>query len=232
MPATTAAPRAPRKTVSSAGRLVLLPRVQTARRVWELSDFATTSASPEPPDVDGQHFWTRAEYYRLYDAGVLGEARIELLEGVIYHKIPKYEPHNFSVAQIAAMLRHIFGDEFVRQESPVAVDDQNDPEPDVSVTTKPRAEFVHTGAPTPSDVALVVEVADTSLPRDLGKKARIYARAGIAECWVVDLNGRRLVVHRSPSATGYASVLTLADTESTNLLAVPEQTLTVAEMLP
>ena len=67
--------------------------------------------------------------------------------------------------------------------------------------------------PTPADILLLVEVADTTLRTDLGRKARIYASGEVSEYWVVDLNNRELYVHRAPRSGGYTfrKVLNVAD---------------------
>ena len=75
--------------------------------------------------------------------------------------------------------------------------------------------------PQPEDLALLVEVADSTLRYDLTVKAAIYARAGIAEYWVLDVSGRRLIAHRNPGSGVYGSVEVYSETEVIALLAAP-----------
>ena len=168
----------------------------------------------------------------MIEQGIIEAGRTELLEGIIYEKLGQKEPHAFSVAQLAATLGRIFGEVYVRQEKPLAINFRNEPEPDVAVTRRPRSEYVTRGTPTPAEIVMLAEVSDSSLPRDLGRKAKVYARAGITEYWVLDLNNRRLIVHRQPSAKGYAVISSFADTESVASLAKPDAVLAVADMLP
>ncbi len=85
--------------------------------------------------------------------------------------------------------------------------------------------------PTAADVLLVVEFADTSLEYELGRKARLYARHGLPELWVLDQRGDRLVLHRDPTPRGYSTVRTLVRGESIAPLAFPENSFTVDELL-
>src|SRR5215470_17980025 len=112
------------------------------------------------------------------------------------------------------MVLGVFGRRLNR-ETPidVAPDDNptNEPEPDLIVLKRDLSEFQEN--PRPGDVDLVVEIADTTLGFDRGIKARLYARAGIADYWVLDVNGRRMIVHRQPQAGRYLSVLEFNEDE-------------------
>jgi Uma2 family endonuclease len=85
---------------------------------------------------------------------------------------------------------------------PIVVSDQSEPEPDVVLLNR-RDDDYRTGHPGPSDVLLVIEVAQSSLPRDRGEKLQIYAQAAIREYWIVDIEHRGVIVHREPRAGGY-----------------------------
>ena len=98
----------------------------------------------------------------------------------------------------------------------------------------PHAEnprFYESNRPTPADVLLIVEVSDSTLRTDLIEKARQYAGHGIADYWVVDLQGDQLFVHRDPTAAGYASVTTLARGASISPLAFSDVTVPIDEIL-
>jgi Uma2 family endonuclease len=96
----------------------------------------------------------------------------------------------------------------------------NEPEPDLIVLKREFATFV-SGNPQPHDIALVVEVADSTLSFDLTTKAALYARAGIEEYWVLDVTGRGLFTHRNPISGGYASVTIYNEHEPVAPIAAP-----------
>ena len=88
------------------------------------------------------------------------------------------------------------------------------------------------GNPQPQDLQLVVEVSDTTLSFDLTTKASIYARAGIVEYWVLDIAGRRMIVHREPQGGRYVSVTAYSAEESVSPLAAPESSFRVGDAFP
>ncbi len=153
--------------------------------------------------------WTRAEYEKLLEE-TLGQERLELVEGELISKMGKKRPHVNAVAALHEWLAQVFGSRFVLQEAPIDVarDDNpsSEPEPDVIVMSRDRS-FFKTDNPQPTDLLLVVEVGDSTLGLDLKTKARLYARAGIQEYWVVDVTGRRVIVHRDPIGGAYAAVV-------------------------
>jgi Uma2 family endonuclease len=140
-------------------------------------------------------------------------------------RIGKNRPHVNAAMALMLRLMDACGRDRVDQEAPIDVapgDNQiNEPTPDLIVLRKPGS-LIRSGNPQPEDLAMVVEIADSSLAFDLGLKARLYARAGIAEYWVADLNGRHLVVHRKPGAEGYGDVAAYGETEAVRPLAAPE----------
>jgi Uma2 family endonuclease len=111
----------------------------------------------------------------------------------------------------------------------------SEPEPDVSVVSGKRED--HTDHRTSAE--LVVEVSDNSMEYDRTRKASLYARAGIADYWIVNLVDRQLEVRRDPRPDpsqpyghGYANVTVLVPPASVNPLAAPHVSLAVAELLP
>ena len=110
----------------------------------------------------------------------------------------------------------------------------NEPEPDLIVLTR---EYAESGAywstsPQPTDLDLVIEIADTSLVFDLTTKAALYARAGITEYWILDVASRRLLVHRSPEGGQYASVESYSEQESVAPLAAPDSSFPIRDVFP
>jgi len=98
----------------------------------------------------------------------------------------------------------------------------SEPEPDIVLLDRPAGELNRN--PVPSDIALVVEVSETTLDHDLGPKARLYARAGIVDYWVVDIQGGRVYQHRGPEAGGYTAIQVYEDDAGLSPLARPEAT--------
>jgi Uma2 family endonuclease len=192
---------------------------------------------PSPPlaQVPPRKRWTRAEVATLEASGLLDQQHLELIEGELIDKMGKKRPHVNSVASIRDWLSDVFGRRFVNQEAPIDVAPEdnptNEPEPDVIVLNRDRSIFRSTN-PGPTDLRLVVEIADTSLRFDLATKAALYARAGILEYWVLDVPGRRLIVHRSPELGKYTSVVAYSENEIVAPLAAPEATLCVRDAFP
>jgi Uma2 family endonuclease len=105
----------------------------------------------------------------------------------------------------------------------------NQPQPGLIVFGTASASF-QSGPAQPGNLALVLEVADTTLQFDLTVKAGLYARAGIVEYWVLDLTGRRLIVHRDPEPGGYRSVFAYSESERVAPQASPQHELLVADI--
>src|SRR4051794_32544531 len=132
--------------------------------------------------------FTVAEYHRLVEVGVLTEDDpVELLEGWIVFKMPKNPRHDNTVFRVQQLLSRVLpADWLVRVQSAITTGD-SEPEPDVTVAAGPVTAY-DSRHPGPSEIALVVEVADTSLTRDRVDKQRLYARAQIAAYWIVNLS--------------------------------------------
>src|SRR5262249_18783203 len=141
--------------------------------------------------------WTRAEYDRLAEAEILGpENRIELLGGELIVKEPQYSAHAAAIRRVARVLRRTFREEWdVDPQLPVALDDESEPEPDVSVV--PRDPYDYRDGH-PAHPVLIVEVSLSRLRFDRAFKGSLYARAGIADYWVVNIPERQLEVYRDP----------------------------------
>jgi Uma2 family endonuclease len=133
----------------------------------------------------------------MIDAGILHEDEpLELIEGRLVVAEPQNSPHAKAIELTADALRAAFGPGWrIRIQLPIALDPDSEPEPDVSVVAgSPRDDR----GDHPSHPALVVEVADTSVRFDRAVKGRIYARGGIAEYWIVNVNARVLEVRHRP----------------------------------
>jgi Uma2 family endonuclease len=186
----------------------------------------------------GQRRWTRYEYERLIDHGLLDEDDpIELLDGLLLVKEPQHSPHRTAVLLVARALERAFGEGwFVPVQSPIILDDRSEPEPDVCVVRGSPRDYVDSH---PTGPALVVEVAQSGLAMARGRKAAAYARARIADYWIVNLVDRVLEVHREPARAEpalrhwrYAAVETLEATATVAALAAPSAAIRVADLLP
>ena len=167
----------------------------------------------DPP----RKLWTRAECSTLEAAGLLDGQHLELIEGELISKMGKKRPHVNSLSVLTGWLMQVFGIKFVNPEAPIDVAPEDNPTdepgPDIIVLKRELTNFV-SGNPRPEDLHMVVEIADTTLHFDLTAKAALYARAGIVEYWVLDVNGKRLIVHRDPRRGVYSSIVEYSGQES------------------
>jgi Uma2 family endonuclease len=179
--------------------------------------------------------WTRTEYAAFEATGlwVMQSDKLELVGGDLLRKMPKNRPHTYALTVMLAWAFHVFGHQFVNPETPIGVAPEdtptNRPEPDIIVLSTPSREIVDRD-PLPGELRLVVEIADTSVGFDLTTKADLYARAGIAECWVADIPARRLIVHRDAMNGLYQSVALYSEKEIVSPLAAPTASLPIADL--
>ncbi len=190
----------------------------------------TLSAVPFP-EVHRKK-WTREECRQLMELGVLEEARFELIHGDIIPKMTQHERHVFTCKQVQKALEAIFGADFVRLASPIAINEHEEPEPDAAVMKRPLLEYLRLGTPLPEEVLLAVEVSDRTLRWDIKVKAGQYAGGLIPEYWVVNINGRTLHVFRQPTGSGYETETILTADDKVRSLAAPDAVIKVADLLP
>lgn len=180
--------------------------------------------------------WTRREYDRMAEAGIFSpDERVQLIEGDIVAMTLQNSPHAVTIGKTQRVLERCFGPNvWVRVQMPLIVDPDSEPEPDLAVVPGAPADYRDEH---PRTALLVVEVSDTTLPLDRDRKRIIYARAGIAEYWIVNLADHRLVVYRDPvtpagQSASYRSSQTLKPSETLSPLAAPTATVAVADLLP
>jgi Uma2 family endonuclease len=176
---------------------------------------------------------TVQDYHRMADAGIFSaDERVELLDGNLLTMAAKGTAHSSATTRTRQVLEEKLGRRvLVRVQDPVQLDDYSEPEPDLAIVALESLEYADRH-PKPSEIFLLIEVADTSLAFDLGAKALAYACSGIAEYWVLDVQSRKLHVFRSPTDRGYQSEFVLAETMQIELLAFPDCILEIREMLP
>ncbi len=177
------------------------------------------------------HRWTRETYERMVEVGILGsDDALELLDGHIVDMSPQGSRHASIVEVVARRLATAFGSGYrVREEKPLALGDWSEPEPDIAVVQGREWDFVDAH---PTTAALVVEVAESSLATDRGIKKSIYARAGIAEYWIVDVRGGVIEVYRDPVGNDYASRSVFGPGDILEPSAASGGALAVADLLP
>jgi len=180
-----------------------------------------------------RRLFTADEYQRMGRAGILrAEDRVELIYGEIIRMSPISNPHNAAVDRANRAFVLAAGDKaIVRVQGSVRLDFQSEPQPDI-VLLKPRDDFYAEDGAGPSDILLIVEMADTSLRYDRKMKAKFYADMGIHEYWVADLNGGLLFAHSEPQEKFYRLVQQFRKGETVSPELLPECRIAVDNLLP
>jgi Uma2 family endonuclease len=196
-----------------------------------------TSIAEPPAGPDGfvRKKWTVRECHRMTETGLLAPGKYELIEGEVISKMGQGRLHIAVVTRIIAVLTALFGNESVQNQAQVGigeVDEFNDPEPDVAVLRGSVLDYLDREPDPATEVLLVVEAANTSLPGDTTTKARIYARHGLPDYWVVSIPRRELIVFRQPGPDGYVETHVISETDSIAPLAAPGSPINVADLLP
>src|SRR5262249_39385210 len=182
--------------------------------------------------------FTRAEYERLIELGIFQpDEEIELIGGELLVAEAQGGPHYTAIPRTAKALEAAFGRGWeVRTEGPIALDDDSEPEPDVAVVPGKPEDYSRSH---PSRPVLTVEVAESSLAVDRRHKGSVYARAGLADYWLLNLVERVLEVYREPQPDPtarfgwrYARVEVLDATARVTPLAKPDSSVRVDDLLP
>jgi Uma2 family endonuclease len=172
------------------------------------------------------------EYFRMAECGILSpDERTELLDGEIFRMAPAGPAHSSEVDRLCEFfVLRLHGRAQIRVQSPVRMGPSSVPEPDLALLRLRESGYRehHPGA---GDLLLAVEVSDSSLDFDLGRKARLYARHGVPELWVFDIGGRRIVVHREARDEGYAGVFEARAGDRLAPAAFEADVIDVAELL-
>lgn len=177
--------------------------------------------------------FTIDEYHRMGEAGILGcDERLELIAGHIVVREPIGSLHAATVDRLNRLWTARLGERaIVRVQNPVVLPHHaSEVQPDIMLLA-PREDFYASSHPTPADVLLLVEVADTSLLLDRRVKMPLYAEGGIGEAWLCDLTTGRVDVHRDPTAGRYASVRTFKGVQALLVEAFPDILVTVEDLL-
>jgi Uma2 family endonuclease len=181
--------------------------------------------------------WTVAAFHRAGSLGLFDGRRAILLRGVLLEQGPMNPPHATAILVTNETLRGVFGSGWtVRVQLPLVLSLDTDPIPDFAVVRGGVRDHATTH---PATAELVMEVSDTTLDADTTETAELYATAGIADYWVLDLDGRRLLVFRDPvplpaglGATAYRTHLSFGPADAVSPLAHPAAVVRVADLLP
>ncbi len=178
------------------------------------------------------HRFTCTEYALLTEAGVVREDdRLELIEGRIVDMSPIGSSHASYVNRLLAKCVALFHPRaIVSVQNPVQLNAYSEPQPDLMLL-QPRDDFYAEHHPTPDDVLLLIEVADSSLEYDQHVKIPLYAGSGIQEVWLLNLRDHAVEVYREPSAEGYQEILILRGEQEITAQAFRDVPFTIATLL-
>lgn len=154
-----------------------------------------------------KHLISIEEFYNSWKAGFVPD-RAELINGVIYEMAPIGSKHLVIVGLLGKRLNHLLPEELsISTQWPIKINAISEPEPDICVLNKPLMHFFE-NIPNAQDVELIIEVADSTLQYDCGKKAQLYAENGIQRYWVIDVNNMQFIIHEQPDHNGYQEINT------------------------
>jgi Uma2 family endonuclease len=181
--------------------------------------------------------WTVEDFHNVGETGIFEGRRPILLRGVILELGPMKTPHAVAVELATDALRAVVPHGYrVRAQLPLVLSLDTDPMPDLAVVAgSPRDSLGNH----PTTAPLVIEISDTSLDTDITDKAELYATAGIADYWVLDLESRQLLIFRDPvplpaglGTTAYCKRLAHGPADTVTPLAFPAAAVKVADLLP
>jgi Uma2 family endonuclease len=181
--------------------------------------------------------WSIPEYRRLRNTGLFHDMKTMLIEGEIFTMTMPSPPHDTALTLAFQYLLSVCPvGYYVRNQQGIDVGSQNDPGPDLAIVQGSARDYA---SRTPTTAEMVVEVADSSLFFDTTTKAELYATAGIPDYWVIDLDGKRILLFRDPvalpkglGATAYRTHLEFSSTESIAPLIAPNSSIKVSDLLP
>jgi Uma2 family endonuclease len=149
--------------------------------------------------------WSLQDYHLMIETGLLDDRKVELLSGEIIEVSPEGAPHSSYCRETGEYLRRVLRDRAgISEAHPITLPSNSEPEPDIAVVRKSPTLY-RDRHPQPEDIFWLIEISDSTLVKDLGIKKDLYANAGIAEYWVMNLPELELVVFRDLTASGYSS---------------------------
>jgi Uma2 family endonuclease len=175
--------------------------------------------------------FTVDQYHKMADVGILTEDdRVELIKGEIIEMSPIGLKHAATVKRLNRSFQQKLGNKaIISVQDPIQLNDNSEPQPDIALL-KLRADFYETQAPTPEDILLIVEVADTTFNYDRDIKIPLYAENGILEVWLIDTNHQFITIYRQPNKEGYQIIQTSKKIQNLSLLTFPDVTISTSEI--
>jgi|SRR6185295_573593 len=177
-----------------------------------------------------RRLFTASEYQTMISAGILEGDRVELIEGEILQMPAMGSRHVSGVIRATRTLAALHDRADISVQNAVHLDDLSEPQPDLAVLRR-RSDVYADSLPTPQDILLLIEVADTSAGYDRKVKIKLYAHNGVPEAWLISLGSSTLEVYRDPSPQGYREVKILRRGERLSPLAFPDLVIDVDSLL-
>lgn len=181
---------------------------------------------------EARHLFSVDEFYRMANSGIFDEkSRVELIEGEVVEMNPIGSSHAGNVKRLISLFtQKVRRDAIVDAQNPVQLSEHCQPQPDLALL-RPRDDFYSESHPTPKDVLLLVEVADTSLAYDRDVKVPLYARYGILEYWLIDLSGGEVLAHSRPEDGRYRITERVKSGDTLVCRSLPDLSFEVEEIL-
>jgi Uma2 family endonuclease len=176
--------------------------------------------------------FTVGQYHQMLESGILTDRdRVELINGEIIEMSPVGRRHAACVDRLTELfVLRLASRVIVRSQNPIQLSDDSEPQPDLALLRR-RNDFYEIGHPQPEDTFLVIEVADTTVNFDREVKIPTYAKEGITEAWLIDINARLVEVFQQPTAGGYQYVQQFQHGQTLTILAFPDVQFEVAQLL-
>ena len=183
--------------------------------------------------VTNIRLWTVTEYRRMIETGILDpDERVELIDGQIISMSAKNPPHAATNLCAADYLRNLLaGLALIRIQDPIALSTNSEPEPDIAVVQIDSRSY-QDFHPAPVNIFLLIEIADTTLETDRKRKASAYAKAAIADYWILDVNTRQVYVFREPLGGNYRQETIFNEDDVLSILAFPEIEVQIWQLFP
>ncbi len=179
-----------------------------------------------------RRWFTVEEYHRMAEAGILGEDdRVELIEGEVVKMTPIGRRHASCLARLSELFYGTTkGAAIVWAQNPIDVGEYSEPQPDLAILRR-QPDFYLSGHPRPADVYLLIEICDSSVEPDHRVKVLPYARGGVREVWLVDLEQETITIYQDPAPDGYRTARVARRGEQIAPSAFPDRSLLVNDIL-
>jgi Uma2 family endonuclease len=173
--------------------------------------------------------WSLDDYHQMIGAGLLDDRSVELINGEVIEMSPEGVAHSFYCRGTAKYLRSILGERAeISEAHPITLPNDSEPEPDIAIVRTPDTLY-QTRHPLPEDIFWLIEIANTTLVKDLGVKRDLYALAGIPEYWVMNLQTSELVVFRDLISNEYRAEMCL-NSGNISALAFPDVSIEISRL--